>query len=204
MPNPATKQIGPLPLWGWVVVGGASYWLYQHVYKAGDKSGKLQPQPMAAATATPPILHGGWVPDVFMSQPYPSPHIYPVAAANPSPTPGSQGGPVQPGGTPSTLPAIGKTIGGALLDPTTGRPIYSGPNGEGGYGWVPGTPVPTGQQTYQMSDGRWASYVPNVNIQNGNRVALGLPPVGYASSTAPGANPAVVANLLQLAGISQS
>lgn len=54
-----------------------------------------------------------------------------------------------------------------LVDPTTGRPAFTGPSGEGGYG----TPQP-GAQQWTMPDGRVAWYFTGQNIQQGNVQAL--------------------------------
>lgn len=75
-------------------------------------------------------------------------------------------------GTYTPLP-IQTTPTGALIDPTTGRTVYSGPNGEGGYG----TPQYAGQPSYTLPGGIVAYYDPGALVQNGNRAALGLPPL---------------------------
>jgi hypothetical protein len=60
---------------------------------------------------------------------------------------------------------------GVLYDPTTGRPAWTGPLGEGGYGADPGG----GAVSWTMPDGRVAWYYPGQFIQAGNQAALGLP-----------------------------
>lgn len=76
-------------------------------------------------------------------------------------------------------------VDGTLVDPSTGRPVFTGPNGEGGRA----TPAP-GYQPFTMPDGRVAYYRPGENIQAGNQAALGLNPT--ATNMAPGANPAAL------------
>lgn len=56
-----------------------------------------------------------------------------------------------------------------LFSPHTHRPILSGPNGEGGYG-SPGINT----SSWVQPDGRRAWYYPNRDIDQANRVALGL------------------------------
>src|SRR5579884_2471813 len=57
--------------------------------------------------------------------------------------------------------------GGTLIDPTTGRPAYTGPGGEPGYG----TPQP-GATQWTMPDGRTAWYFPGTTPSAGNLQAL--------------------------------
>jgi hypothetical protein len=205
------KKVGPLPAWGWAIVAIGAYEVYKR-FTATNNSAQAPSgtaQNTTGATVFPTMAPGSMMPysssdqglsGQFVSTPtmadlgqYAGPTTTPTPATPSSITPGSSAGPVYPGGTPFTLPTF--ISGGKLLDPTTGRPIYSGPNGEGGFGWNPGQPVPAGQSVYQMPDGRWASYFPNQNIQNGNRSALGLPAISNATSLAPGANPLVAGQL---------
>lgn len=76
-------------------------------------------------------------------------------------------------GGPGVLPTVQRNTSGQLLDPTTSRVVYSGPNGEGGYG----APQYPGQPSFTLPGGVVAYYTPGQAIQNGNRVALGLPPI---------------------------
>lgn len=70
----------------------------------------------------------------------------------------------------------------ALVDPTTGRPVWSGPKGEAGsasraemvaYAERAGRPA-SSVGSYRMPDGRTAYYLPGINQQGGNLQALGL------------------------------
>lgn len=64
---------------------------------------------------------------------------------------------------------------GILIDPSTGRPAFTGPAGEAGYEITgPDDPRAFGHSVWQMPDGRWAAYDPGKNIQEGNKSALGL------------------------------
>lgn len=188
MANPLQKEYGPLPLWGWLVLGGATYWLYRQLWVKkpnADSAGSSY----APAVPDPSF---GWLPN--WSGDYPASTVLPTVSDDPVPTPGSQGGPMLPGIPPAVTPTFGSIAN--LLDPTTGRPIHSGPNGEGGYGWSLGQPIPPGQSVWQMPDGRWSSYYPGQMIQNGNRAALGLGTDPAYSSLAPGTNPVAVQSLL--------
>jgi len=61
------------------------------------------------------------------------------------------------------------TFGGTLFDPSTGRPAWTGPDGEGGFS----TPQ-LYQLSYQMYDGRVAFYWPGEYISDANLVTLGI------------------------------
>lgn len=76
---------------------------------------------------------------------------------------------------------------GTPMDPTTGREVTSGPNGEGG--WRTQADAPAGAVSWTQPGGRVVWYVPGQFIQNGNRIALGLAFDNRAQSLAPGANP---------------
>lgn len=94
-----------------------------------------------------------------------------------------------------------------LIDPTTDRPIWSGPSGEGGSGSRQAVEDfarqrgldPSGVTSNVMPDGRTAYYLPGQFVQNGNRAALGLDPLGSALSTAPGSRQPAVDALLEQA-----
>lgn len=81
-----------------------------------------------------------------------------------------------------------------LIDPTTQRAVWSGPNGEGGSA----KPI-AGGAAYTMPDGRTAYFVPGQNIQNGNRQALGLDTSPTYTSLAPGAQTSAAPDAAQQA-----
>lgn len=64
----------------------------------------------------------------------------------------------------------GSGSGGRLVNTVTGRPAFTGPNGEGGWGAPRGVP---GERSWTMPDGTRVWYVPNENIDAGNLGALG-------------------------------
>ena len=180
-----TKHYGPLPLWVYLLGGFGLYHIYSRT------SNKVPVPPVVTMTNDPERFDQKvkmtTVNDSFA---YAPPMTFPLPNPNDVPTPGSQGGPRKTGFLPFTMPATFAI--GRIIDPTTGRPICSGPNGEGGKEWNPGEPIHPGQAINQMADGRWATYLPHRNIQNGNRAALGLMPLESADSTSPQSNPAAI------------
>lgn len=97
----------------------------------------------------------------------------PVAGAAPSWVGGAPR-PTGPGAIPgvanymtSGAPAPTTPTAQGLVDPTTGRPAWTGPNGEPGYGG----PQP-GALAFQMPDGRVAYYIPGTPPSPGNVAAL--------------------------------
>lgn len=64
--------------------------------------------------------------------------------------------------------------GGRLINTVTGRPAFTGPNGEGGSGGPRGV---AGETSWTMPDGTRVWYVPRQNIDRGNLGALGRVPV---------------------------
>lgn len=79
---------------------------------------------------------------------------------------------------------------GTPVDPTTGREVTTGPNGEGG--WRAQADAPSGAVSWTQPGGRVVWYVPGQFIQNGNRIALGLAFDKLATSLAPGSDPTVL------------
>lgn len=58
-----------------------------------------------------------------------------------------------------------------MVDPTTGRPAFTGPNGEAGGNAADGN-VPAGATTWTMPDGRTAWYFPGRDVRPGNVAAM--------------------------------
>jgi hypothetical protein len=137
-----SRQIGPLPLWGWAVIavagGGVAYYLYKK--RSGPTGGAsgLGGNPAAVDqnidpnTGTPWSIESAINPATGLPAYYGGPGIDTGSQAGG----GGSGGPVgEPGGPPGPNAGGGFSGGGILFNPDVGK--WTKPGGEGLYNQVP-------------------------------------------------------------------
>lgn len=93
--------------------------------------------------------------------------------------------------------ATNRQAGGRLVNTVTGRPAFTGPNGEGGSGAPRGVP---GEVSWTMPDGTRVWYVPGQNIDPGNLGALGRAGSGASAAASSAAAAAILPNVNSAAG----